>query len=267
MSGILPIGERLFAKAHNYREKCRHDLAVGVLRQAAGFARSLNQFREIHVALADSYAQLGRFRLARKHLKVALSGSPSDADLHARLGQAWDFDELAGDSVQAIRHLRKAVNLDPTQPNHLRNLGRALLGRGSTAAGLRRLEQAWMLAPDEFARLEELVDALIEYGQLKKAERVLIRARFRLRHAPGFAAMEHRVKHARLARRLRQQRWTVTAGVRPTPAVLPLLRLRPTHARHSSNRSADGVILRLDPKAPDRPRPARRAKTRQRISD
>jgi tetratricopeptide (TPR) repeat protein len=266
MSGILPLCDQLVKQAQEYCKYARHDLAVGVLRQAAGFARNASQFRQVQTALADSYTRLGRFRLARKHLKVALSDCPNDAELHARLGKAWDQDAWSGDTAQALRHLRKAVALDPTQPNHQRDLGRALLGAGRIAAGLRRLEQAWTLAPDEFARLEELIDAYLEYGRLLKAERVLTRARFRLWRVPGFSALEQRVRHARLARRQRQQRWRGVAGA-PVPAVLPLLRVRMPQDPPPAGRPCKGVILRMDAKSPDQPRRARRTKSRQRISD
>lgn len=267
MSGIVPVGNRLLARGQRYRRLHRHDLAVKWLRLSAGFVRTGRQFREVHVALADSYARLGRFRRARQHLKIALSDSPADAELHGRLGRAWVEDVHGGDSEKGLRHLRRAVALDPSSPSLLRDLGQAMLTSGRIAAGLKKLEQAWTLGPDDFAVLEELVDALLVHGRLRKAERILVRARFRFNGSAGLAVLQSRVAHARAARlqRARRRSQEIAAGA---PVILPFLRVRTERAKASSADPLDrGLILRLDVKSPAQPRSARHHKSKSHISE
>ncbi|HMP61125.1 MAG TPA: tetratricopeptide repeat protein [Gemmatales bacterium] len=262
MSGIVPLGDRLFEQAQSLRQVGRHEDAVQTLRAAAGFVKAAAAFRALHVATADSYAKLGRYRQARKHLKIALSEEPRDADLHARLGRAWDDDTLGGDGGKALAHLRRAVAIDPTHADHQRDLGRALLGAGNVAAGLKRLEQAWALEPDRLDRLEELIDALIEHGRLQKAPHVLIRARFRHHAAPAFVRLTRHVAHVRAARAQRHNRWTLAHPNRPSAAVLPFLKVRSRPDRKAKP-TGDDVVLRLDPKATEHPRLPRRSRSRR----
>jgi Flp pilus assembly protein TadD len=267
MSGILPVGERLLAQAQRYRQLHQHNLAVQRLRLSAGFVRVPAQFREVHVALADSYARLGRFRRARQHLKIALSDNPADAELHARLGRAWVDDVHGGDRNKGLKHLRRAVALDPHSPSRLRDLGQAFLACGHVAAGLKKLEQAWTLAPDDFSVLEELVDALLAHGRLRKAERILVRARFRFKRSAGLAVLHNRVAHARAARLQRARRRSQEiAG--DAPVLLPFLRVRTERAKEPPTDPLDrGLILRLDAKSPAAPRSARHRKSQTHVSE
>lgn len=267
MSGILPVGERLFAQAQRYRQLQRHDLAVRRLRLSAGFVRTSKQFRQVHVALADSYVRLGQFRRARQHLKIALSTNSADAELHGLLGRAWVEDVYGGDRKKGLNHLRRAVELAPHSPSHLRDLAQALLSHGRIADGLKKLEQAWTLAPDDFAVLEELVDTLLAHGRLRKAERILIRARFRFNGSAALVVLQNRLAHARAAwlQRARRRSQEIAAGA---PVILPFLRVRSAAGKPASADSLGrGLILRMDAKSPAQPRSARHRKSQSQISE
>lgn len=72
---------------------------------------------------ADALAEQGKFDEAKSVLTSALSHTPDNAELHARLGAVLLSQ---GHVEEAVIYLRKAVELDPTVPGYKEALERAL---------------------------------------------------------------------------------------------------------------------------------------------
>ena len=152
------------------------------------------------------------FRMAEQHmtrqqwpqaiglLKTVLAKAPNEADYHAALGWAqWHAGKSTPEAGDAARgHLNHALSIDPDHAASHEYKGRIDASlRDDDVGAVFHLERAIDLDPmrgDALAALDEL---LVTRGELRRIERVLKRALFRLRGKGG--TVEARA-WARLAR-------------------------------------------------------------------
>jgi tetratricopeptide (TPR) repeat protein len=148
--------------------------------------RAARAFGEIEAALAieaESYEAL--FALGEAHRRRAdvanaetaynraAAARPSEADPHLGLGRLY---AAAGRRDDAVRELRRAIELDPTYPDVQFELGRLL---ETTDEGRQLLQRAVAGRPDWPEAQAAVGDALLAAGQLDQAEaayRAAIRA-------------------------------------------------------------------------------------------
>jgi len=85
-------------------------------------------------------------RRAARHLRQVVLQKDNHASAHNNLAVAY---YRTGKADLALLHQKRAVSLDPGNPEHLFNLGYMLFGSGSPAAALEAVEKALALQSDE----------------------------------------------------------------------------------------------------------------------
>lgn len=190
-------------------------------------------------AKADAHRKLGRLhadarseRPARRHLRAALQIEPTCPVAARELAASLSRD---GRHAAASRMYRRLLTLDRADAAAWAGYGRSAIALGDTAAGLRRLRRAVRLAPADASILADLVDALTAQGSLAVARRVVAAARFRLPRHARVEAMERDLRFRLAARAQARRRDRLSGGpvilAFPTAtATVPGLRLDAGHA-------------------------------------
>ena len=111
---------------------------------------------------ADTRTKIENSRLVKDYAEQALALEPNDDFAHHVLGQ-WNYEVAsvgaakkflvkiiygglpAASTTEGVKHLRRAVELDPAMPSHHAELGRALLADGQPEAAERELKLALSL--------------------------------------------------------------------------------------------------------------------------
>lgn len=101
-------------------------------------------FAKASMRLAVGHLLREQFPEALALYERAVNISPDDAELWAGYGTMM---HVWGDNVSAIRHFRRALDLNPAFPEAEVGLGFALLKNGEWAEGWRRFEGRWKLRP------------------------------------------------------------------------------------------------------------------------
>jgi len=155
---------------------------------------------ELNFRMAEELIDRGQWPQAINLLKTVIARSPNEADYHAALGWAeWNAGGHTPEAADSARpHLNAALEINPDHAgaHHYRGRIGSLL-RGDDAEALFHLERAIDLDPsrlDAVAAIEELLSAR---GELRRYERILKRLLFRLR---GRANVTEAKAWARLAR-------------------------------------------------------------------
>jgi tetratricopeptide (TPR) repeat protein len=134
-------------------------------------------------------------------LKTVLTKAPNEADYHAALGWAqWHAGTCTPQAGDAARgHLNHALSIDPDHAASHEYKGRidAAL-RDDDVAAVFHLERALDLDPNRGQALAALDELLVSRGELRRIERVLKRALFRLRGKGGLVEARAWARLARL---------------------------------------------------------------------
>ena len=111
---------------------------------------------------ADTRTKIENSRLVKDYAEQALALEPNDDFAHHVLGQ-WNYEVAsvgaakkflvkiiygglpAASTTEGVKHLRRAVELDPAMPSHHAELGRALLADGQREAAEHELKLALSL--------------------------------------------------------------------------------------------------------------------------
>ena len=134
------------------------DNAVNLLSVAICYGKLAN--------IADTRTRIEYSRALRDYAQRALAADPSYAYAHHLLGR-WHHEVATlgatkrflvrliygalppASKAEAIRHLQRAVELEPDSPSHRVELGFVLLADGQTAAAQRTLAEALAIPPKE----------------------------------------------------------------------------------------------------------------------
>ncbi len=145
---------------------------------------------------------VGRFALARRHLKAAAALDVTDARTRYLAGRAWEEDPDGCDRRAAIT-FRKAARLDATKPLYRAAFGRAAARCGKLRYGVREMLAATEQAPGDVKVVRIAVNGLLEMGKPGRARWVLAKAKFLCPNHPELAALADRTKFetARLTQR------------------------------------------------------------------
>jgi tetratricopeptide (TPR) repeat protein len=117
--------------------------------------------------------ELGRGREAEPLLQMALAGAPDFAEAHAALGGLL---RGSGSVEEAEFHVRRAVDLQPSEAAHRLLLADILEGISSHAEALEHIAAAHEFAPEQLDILERLILKQDQLGQFEAALRVAERA-------------------------------------------------------------------------------------------
>ena len=179
MSSTLNMADHLLVRGRNLQQLGRSHDAARVLGRLAGL-RDLpaDVAEETQCRLAELLLQRSKNREARRHLTAALLLQPNSARYHYLMAMSLD-DEDAGEAARAMEHFEKSLAADPEQPRCLAEAGLLAILLGKTEHGLNYLRRAVELDPSNPAMVRTLVEALCELGRTAEARRTLVAALFR----------------------------------------------------------------------------------------
>lgn len=166
------------ARADYDRELAGGELVAG----PPGTSRSIDA--ELSFRRAEELMTRGQWPAAVAHIKTVITRSPGEADYHAALG--WAEWKAGGESAQAADaarpHLNQALAINPDHAaahDYKGRINAAL--RSDDAEALFHLERAVELDPTLGDAIAVIAKLLLERGELRRYEKVLKRLLFRLR--------------------------------------------------------------------------------------
>jgi tetratricopeptide (TPR) repeat protein len=179
MSRTLNLAERLAANGRRYQELGLAQEAAHCWMRLSGLAGLPAELaQEAQTSLGEFHLQRGRYTRARRHLAAALAQQPGNAHYHYLLGAALEGDGN-GDQPRALTHYRRAIQIDPEEPQYLCAFGLLLLEMGDDdEEGASALLRALELAPDDLEIVEQVVEG-IERVDREEARSILRSALFR----------------------------------------------------------------------------------------
>ncbi len=139
---------------------------------------------ELSFRIAEELMQKRQWAMAITHLRTVTSRSPGEADYHAALGWCeWMAGGEQPDAADAARtHLNQALSSNPDHPAAHDYKGRiACALHSDDSEALFHLERAIELEPSRIEAAATIEALLIGRGELRRWERVLKRLLFRLR--------------------------------------------------------------------------------------
>ncbi len=155
---------------------------------------------ELGFRVAEELMSRRQWDQAIGHIKTVILRSPNEADYHAALGWAeWNANGAHAAAADGARqHLNHALSIDPDHAAAHDYKGRIDAALDADAAeAIFHLERALDLDPSRAQALATIEALLISKGELRRLERVLKRQLFRLRGSGGAAEA---LGWARLAR-------------------------------------------------------------------
>lgn len=223
---------------------------------------------EGHRFAGELALDLGRYAIARRHLKTAAALEPTHAGTYYLAGRAWEEDPDGCDRKAAIRY-RTATLLDAANPLYRAAFGRAAARCGKVKFGCREMLAAAEQVPGDLGVIRVAVSGLLEVGKVGDARQVLLTARFLRPGNNELTVLWERVKFetARQAQRktgkatktrenarYAQDAQFATDGDRVT---LPFVRLADDTAPSKGMAGGEGGTVRRDAASFPRPHLAR----------
>jgi tetratricopeptide (TPR) repeat protein len=246
MSKTLNLVDCLLARGRNLQQLGRDQDALVILQRLAGFRQLPRQVaEETQLRLAEIQLERGEFQSARRHLTAALAQKPTSARYHFLMATALEADENGSDR-RALEHYRMSLQLDPDQPECLRESGMLALRLGRIREGLKWLRRAVAIAPDDPQVVACLVEGLQDIGRAEEARLTLRAALFRNPRDGRFRKLWNDFHFHELREEqesIRQARWEISVEGEK-PVLLPFLRAVSAPAQTSGKR------VRRDPAAP-----------------
>jgi Flp pilus assembly protein TadD len=255
MSRPLNMADGLLAHAQNLlRFGRRAEAFAAFSRLAALPGLPAKTAAEANRQLAVIHLDRRHFRKARKALTAALACETENADCHHLLALACDRDPR-GNPRRALRHYRRAVELEPENAGWRCDLGHLALRLDRTEEAVAELRKAAKLAPDAPDVLESVTDGLADAGRPNEARSLLRAARFRHRRDRRFEGLWNRFQFLELrARQMRRPALPILRPVSAVPDVIPFDR----GDRPENPVPVAGGIVRFDLAARPAPHLARR---------
>jgi tetratricopeptide (TPR) repeat protein len=158
-SALLGRGQALLSTGRERDALVTFETALAVDPSLAEVARRVEVLRfrlqEQTLARAREAVRGSRWSEAVAAYTEAVADSPDSPFLHRELGEA---ERRAGETAQALVHLRRAVALDPNDAAALTAIGEILEGRGDIEAASRAYRDA--MATEPSPALQARLDAL-----------------------------------------------------------------------------------------------------------
>ena len=118
------------------------------------------------VYLGDIYLTTRRLDLAEKHLKKAITATPSNPHYHYLMGFTYSVKEQW---TKAVTEFRKAIRLDPDDGEYERGLGWAMFNGGNRVEGIGHLYRALELSPSNLHAMTDIATAMLMLRNMEKA--------------------------------------------------------------------------------------------------
>lgn len=164
------------------------------------FLRALELDPASHAAhryLGYVYEALGDRERSREHYRRSLQINPYQKELCIELALAA---EKRGDPGESAQYLQAALNADPRDADVRVNLAISFAMQKRFPEAVSQLEQVLAAHPDHFGARKTLGRALLEMGELSRAERELSAARALVPADPSLDALLQRIAAGRGAR-------------------------------------------------------------------
>ena len=186
MSVTLSFVDRLFERALELEKR-------GLTASACRELRRLLHIRPLTRKMVGQAAgrlgnlelERGQFAKARRHLSLAVSRLPRDAELQNLLARAIEADETCAID-HAERPLQMCTRLEPKNPRYLIDLARFGAARGKTEDAADLLRRAFELGGDDPSVVAGVAEGLRDLGEMEEAQRLLRTAQFRHGRDPRF---------------------------------------------------------------------------------
>lgn len=190
MDTTLNLFEHILHRARRLQEQGRTRDAEQLYHRLAQFGELPTDIAaETQIHLAELSLRRGRYALARRHLRAALSFRPNCARSHfllARtlLGQQQSMPGEVEDLEHAAEHLRRALALAPDNVRYRCEMGLLDLRQGNHHTALPLLRETAKQAQDQSALIVRLVKGLMQLEQTEEAHSILKAAQFRHSRSP-----------------------------------------------------------------------------------
>jgi len=119
-----------------------------------------------HYKLGNAMSKQGELVEAIKHYRQALRINPAYAETHNNLGNAL---LKQGELVEAIKHYRQALRINPAYAKALTNLGSAMLTRGELGEAIKHYRKALRINPAYAEAHNNIGVAFFKEGKLTEA--------------------------------------------------------------------------------------------------
>jgi tetratricopeptide (TPR) repeat protein len=258
MSRTLNLVDHLLARGRRLHQFGQLRAATRTLRKLSTFeGLPSNATQEIHAEMAELRLAQQQFAKARRHLTVLLAQAPGHAVYHYQMARAHELDK-EGEPSAALEHYRRALELDPDQPQWLCDFGLLTIAVGDDEEeGVAALRRAAELAPDDPEVLGKVADGLSQTDHDEEAARLLSAAQFRNIKDGRFKLL---LTHFRFQQLLREQETSQARFCIDDEEAPTILRF-PDHAPDGKRLPVAQKRFRRDRPAPAQPphfpRPAR----------
>lgn len=221
MGRVLPFADQLYRKARDLERLGLRDLAARIWKQL-GVCSDLSpeRRRRVHLNIARYEMRRRRYAAARKWYRRALQTQPGSAHCCYGLARAIAKDPTS-DPVRAAIYLKKAVRLRPDHHAPWIHYARFQLGQGEIRQGLKSLQRAFKLAPENPKVVCLYLKVLARLRRFATARRIISQLQFRLGHMSWFRFAVSNFKLAELSYRQALARQTAP---KPVACVLPFRR-------------------------------------------
>ena len=177
MPGLKTSIDPLFAAAQRRLRRKKTDEAAKAYLEVIALPGIAGEeplaLESAHLGLADIYLASQKIELAEFHLKKALAVSPTEANIHRKLGEVYAYK---GQFADAAGEFLKAVELVPHHPEYLHRLGWATFMAGDQKNGRKIMRDALVLDEANTGLLGDLAMAASELGDRPAALRYLDQA-------------------------------------------------------------------------------------------
>jgi tetratricopeptide (TPR) repeat protein len=228
MSKTLNLVDTVLAHARNLHNLGVEDRARRALDRLAALRELEPEVaEEVQSRLAEILFQRGKFRRARRHLQAALAYQPDNPHYHHLMASAVEADVHCTPD-RALEHWRRALELEPEEPQYLSAFGLLAVREGQTEEGLTALRRAHELAPDNLDVLASCAEGLCHAGLHEEARALLRAALFRNAREPRVRQLWNDFQFKQLrAEQESSRRQRLAATPEDVPTVLPFVRPAP----------------------------------------
>lgn len=136
--------------------------------------KKVRKDEEFYLRIGDFYEKMGNFEKAEKALKKALSINPSYGNALNYIAYSWAVREK--NLKKALVFARKAVNLDPENPDYLDTLGWVHFKMGQIEEAKKFLEKSFSKKPWEQEIVEHIGLLRIREGKIEEGIEMLQRS-------------------------------------------------------------------------------------------
>ena len=149
MATSLNMAEQLLEMGRQAALSDRRPDAFSILRRLLSMRELPRRVSEEgHASLGELYLKEGQYHKARRCLSIALAHNPTSAHYHFLMGRCHDWDEEADDN-EAIQHYRVATELSPRQALFHSVYGLLLTYMNDGVEGTEHLRRAVELNPTD----------------------------------------------------------------------------------------------------------------------